>query len=44
MSRGHSEGARELEEEEPLKETQSGCRGRRLTVRVERHTNPKKDV
>ena len=32
-----------MEEEEPMKETESGYRGRRITVGVERHTNPKKD-
>lgn len=41
--RGHSEGSREMEEDEPTKKTESGYKGRRITVRVERHINPKKD-
>lgn len=42
--RGHSEGSREMEKDEPTKKTESGYRGRRITVRVERHINPKKDT
>lgn len=32
-----------MEEDEPMKKTESGYRGRRVTVRVERHINPKND-
>lgn len=40
--RRHSEGSRETEKMSQWK-SQNGYRGRRITVRVERHINPKKD-